>query len=94
MTDLARQRKSLTPAFSINAIRQLTPIFYDSAYKVRSPSYASWPLSDMNANSFQRQKELGMFSSSRAVGIALSSRSKIGAFREMALRTFIIHLIC
>ncbi|KAF8436030.1 cytochrome P450 [Boletus edulis BED1] len=30
-----RQRKSLTPAFSIAAIRHLTPIFYDSAYKVK-----------------------------------------------------------
>ncbi|KAG8214369.1 cytochrome P450 [Butyriboletus roseoflavus] len=30
-----RQRKSLTPAFSIAAIRQLTSIFYDSAYKAK-----------------------------------------------------------
>ncbi|KAG6375250.1 cytochrome P450 [Boletus reticuloceps] len=30
-----RQRKSLTPAFSIAAIRHLTPIFYDSAYKAK-----------------------------------------------------------
>lgn len=29
-----RQRRSLTPAFSIAAIRKLTPIFYDSAHKV------------------------------------------------------------
>ncbi|KAN0097962.1 Cytochrome P450 [Tylopilus felleus] len=29
-----RQRKSLTPAFSIAAIRKLTSIFYDSAHKV------------------------------------------------------------
>ncbi|KAI9464898.1 cytochrome P450 [Boletus coccyginus] len=29
------QRKSLTPAFSIAAIRQLTTIFYDSAYKAK-----------------------------------------------------------
>jgi hypothetical protein len=41
LTNFTRQRKSLTPAFSSTAIRQLTPIFYDSAYKVRSPSYAS-----------------------------------------------------
>ena len=30
----ARQRKSLTPAFSIAAIRHLTSVFYDSAHKV------------------------------------------------------------
>ena len=30
----ARQRKSMTPAFSHAAIRNLTPIFYNSAYKV------------------------------------------------------------
>ncbi|KAF9233342.1 cytochrome P450 [Melanogaster broomeanus] len=30
-----RQRKSLTPAFSNNAIRRLTSVFYDSAYKVK-----------------------------------------------------------
>ncbi|KAF9237034.1 cytochrome P450 [Melanogaster broomeanus] len=30
-----RQRKSLTPAFSNNAIRGLTSVFYDSAYKVK-----------------------------------------------------------
>ncbi|KAH0839444.1 cytochrome P450 [Lanmaoa asiatica] len=30
-----RQRKSLTPAFSIAAIRKLTPIFYDSAHKAK-----------------------------------------------------------
>ncbi|KAI9572414.1 cytochrome P450 [Boletus coccyginus] len=33
--DHRRQRKSLTPAFSIAAIRQLTSIFYDSAYKAK-----------------------------------------------------------
>ncbi|KAH0826176.1 cytochrome P450 [Lanmaoa asiatica] len=33
LTYFTRQRKSLTPAFSIAAIRQLTSIFYDSAYK-------------------------------------------------------------
>ncbi|KAG8218156.1 cytochrome P450 [Butyriboletus roseoflavus] len=31
-----RQRKSLTPAFSIAAIRTLTPIFYDSAHKAKA----------------------------------------------------------
>ncbi|KAH8115577.1 cytochrome P450 [Phellopilus nigrolimitatus] len=31
-----RQRKALTPAFSNVAIRNLTPIFYDSAYKVKT----------------------------------------------------------
>ncbi|KAF8425081.1 cytochrome P450 [Boletus edulis BED1] len=31
----AVQRKSLTPAFSVDAIRQLTTIFYDSAYKAK-----------------------------------------------------------
>ncbi|KAH0826178.1 cytochrome P450 [Lanmaoa asiatica] len=36
LTDFARQRKSLTPAFSIAAIRQLTSIFYDSAYKAKT----------------------------------------------------------
>ncbi|KAG9309786.1 cytochrome P450 [Chiua virens] len=30
-----RQRKSLTPAFSIAALRNLMPVFYDSAYKAR-----------------------------------------------------------
>ncbi|OBZ71958.1 hypothetical protein A0H81_08151 [Grifola frondosa] len=30
-----RQRKAISPAFSNAAIRRLTPIFYDSAYKVR-----------------------------------------------------------
>ncbi|KAF9239176.1 cytochrome P450 [Melanogaster broomeanus] len=30
-----RQRKSLTPAFSNNALRRLTSVFYDSAYKVK-----------------------------------------------------------
>jgi len=30
-----RQRKALTPAFSNAAIRKLTSVFYDSAYKVR-----------------------------------------------------------
>jgi hypothetical protein len=29
-----RQRKALSPAFSNAAIRKLTPIFYDAAYKV------------------------------------------------------------
>ncbi|KAF8125506.1 cytochrome P450 [Boletus edulis] len=33
--DHRRQRKSLTPAFSVAAIRQLTTIFYDSAYKAK-----------------------------------------------------------
>ncbi|KAI9570092.1 cytochrome P450 [Boletus coccyginus] len=33
--DHRRQRKSLTPGFSIAAIRQLTSIFYDSAYKAK-----------------------------------------------------------
>ncbi|KAI5117516.1 hypothetical protein M0805_009524 [Coniferiporia weirii] len=31
-----RQRKTLTPAFSNVAIRDLTPVFYDSAYKVKN----------------------------------------------------------
>ncbi|THH07480.1 hypothetical protein EW145_g3350 [Phellinidium pouzarii] len=31
-----RQRKMLTPAFSNAAIRDLTPVFYDSGYKVKS----------------------------------------------------------
>ena len=31
-----RQRKTLTPAFSNSAIRHLTPIFVDSAYKVKN----------------------------------------------------------
>ncbi|KAG2068513.1 cytochrome P450 [Suillus decipiens] len=31
-----RQRKALTPAFSNAAIRKLTPVFYDSAYKVKN----------------------------------------------------------
>ena len=84
LTDFTRQRKSLMPGFSIAAIRQLTSIFYDSAYKVRSPSYGSWPWSDMNANLLQRRKELGMSSLSRAAGMALSSTSKIGACAEMA----------
>ncbi|KAH7921980.1 cytochrome P450 [Leucogyrophana mollusca] len=35
-----RLRKSLTPAFSIAAIRKLTSIFYDSAYKTK----AAWDL--------------------------------------------------
>ncbi|KAJ7499895.1 cytochrome P450 [Mycena latifolia] len=30
-----RQRRALTPAFSNDAIRRLTPIFYDSAYKLK-----------------------------------------------------------
>ncbi|KAI5117517.1 hypothetical protein M0805_009525 [Coniferiporia weirii] len=34
--DHTRQRKTLTPAFSNIAIRDLTPVFYDSAYKVKS----------------------------------------------------------
>ncbi|KAG6375286.1 cytochrome P450 [Boletus reticuloceps] len=33
--DHRRQRRSLTPAFSVAAIRQLTSIFYDSAYKAK-----------------------------------------------------------
>ena len=33
--ELNRQRKTLSPAFSIPAIRNLTPIFFDSAYKVK-----------------------------------------------------------
>ncbi|KAG2085843.1 cytochrome P450 [Suillus cothurnatus] len=33
--DHRRQRKALTPAFSNAAIRKLTPVFYDSAYKAR-----------------------------------------------------------
>ena len=88
LTDFAftRQRKSLTPAFSIAAIRQLTSIFYDSAYKVRPPSYGSWHLSDTNVNSLQRRKELGMSSSNRAAGMALSSMSKTGAFCGVVFR--------
>ncbi|KIJ58837.1 hypothetical protein HYDPIDRAFT_33751 [Hydnomerulius pinastri MD-312] len=31
-----RQRKSLTPAFSVAAIRKLSPIFYDSVYKAKA----------------------------------------------------------
>ena len=34
LMQLYRQRKTLAPAFSTGAIRSLTPIFYDSAYKV------------------------------------------------------------
>jgi len=30
-----RQRKALSPAFSNAAIRRLTSVFYDSAYKVK-----------------------------------------------------------
>ncbi|KIM86964.1 hypothetical protein PILCRDRAFT_815408 [Piloderma croceum F 1598] len=42
-----RQRKSLTPAFSNVAIRQLTPVFIDSAYKVK----VAWDaLLDSNVN--------------------------------------------
>ena len=37
---LGSLRKSLTPAFSIAAIRKLLPIFYDSAYKVGSLSHS------------------------------------------------------
>lgn len=29
-----RQRKTLTPGFSNVGIRNMTPVFYDSAYKV------------------------------------------------------------
>ncbi|KAG9309820.1 cytochrome P450 [Chiua virens] len=32
---VSRQRKSLTPAFSVAALRNLVPIFYDSAYKAK-----------------------------------------------------------
>lgn len=32
---MARQRKALTPGFSNVGIRNMTPVFYDSAYKVR-----------------------------------------------------------
>lgn len=39
LTEFARQRRSLTPAFSVTAIRELTSIFYDSAYKVRCSPY-------------------------------------------------------
>jgi hypothetical protein len=31
-----RQRKALTPAFSNAAVRGLTPVFFDSAYKVKN----------------------------------------------------------
>lgn len=32
-----RQRKALSPAFSNSAIRKITSVFYDSAYKVGPP---------------------------------------------------------
>jgi len=34
--DHKRQRKALTPAFSVAAIRRLTSVFFDSAYKAKS----------------------------------------------------------
>ena len=34
-----RQRKAMTSAFSLGAIRDLTPIFYDNAYTVTLRSY-------------------------------------------------------
>ncbi|KAI5117593.1 hypothetical protein M0805_004044 [Coniferiporia weirii] len=42
-----RQRKTLTPAFSNVAIRDLTPVFYDSAYKVKS----AWDALFLSSNS-------------------------------------------
>ena len=59
LIDVSRQRRSLTPGFSIAAIRKLTSIFYDSAYKVRLPSYRQWSLSDINVNSLEGEKCLG-----------------------------------
>ncbi|KAJ7914059.1 cytochrome P450 [Mycena leptocephala] len=41
-----RQRKALTPAFSNAAIRRLTAVFYDSAYKLK----ASWDATIDNAS--------------------------------------------
>ncbi|KAI5117520.1 hypothetical protein M0805_009528 [Coniferiporia weirii] len=43
--DHKRQRKTLNPAFSNVAIRDLTPIFYDSAYKVKNAWDALFPSS-------------------------------------------------
>nr|QEP49721.1 11-oxo-beta-amyrin 30-oxidase [Inonotus obliquus] len=41
-----RQRKALTPAFSNAAIRSLTPVFFDSAYKVKT----AWDTLVMSSN--------------------------------------------
>ncbi|KAI5117518.1 hypothetical protein M0805_009526 [Coniferiporia weirii] len=42
-----RQRKTLTPAFTNIAVRDLTPVFYDSAYKVKS----AWDALSLSSNS-------------------------------------------
>ena len=44
MTPCSRQRKALSPAFSNAAIRKLTPVFYDAAYKVRSLDFNFSPV--------------------------------------------------
>ncbi|KAK2463849.1 hypothetical protein APHAL10511_004154 [Amanita phalloides] len=44
--DHRRQRRALTPAFSNAALRTVTSVFYDSAYKVKANWSASFESSD------------------------------------------------
>ena len=78
---LVRQRKSLTPAFSIAAIRKLTPIFYDSAHKVLS-RFLRYPYSSHVSPLPMRPKQPGTRSLNRVVNMAPSLMCKTGAFLD------------
>ena len=56
ITRYHRQRRSLGTAFSSAAIRNLTPVFYDSAYKVRDATFFEY----VWLNIVYSSKQLGM----------------------------------
>ncbi|KAL5488446.1 hypothetical protein ACEPAI_6564 [Sanghuangporus weigelae] len=64
-----RQRKTLTPAFSNAAIRSLTPVFFDSAYKVKAAWDALISSSDADEAIIDVQKWMNCVSLD-SVGIA------------------------
>ncbi|KAL5512215.1 hypothetical protein ACEPAG_3500 [Sanghuangporus baumii] len=64
-----RQRKTLTPAFSNAAIRSLTPVFFDSAYKVKAAWDALISSSDADEAIIDVQKWMNCVSLD-SIGIA------------------------
>lgn len=49
-----KQRKLLTPVFSVGHLRNMTHIFYDVAHKVRAFCWAGKSIANASAFSFRR----------------------------------------
>lgn len=77
-----RQRKALTPAFSNAAIRRLTYIFFDSAYKVGAYFQLSRTASSLTLHAC-RSRRLGTASSQLKEMIPPLSRCRLGKCRHI-----------